>query len=164
MNYLLKRMSQKSALEIANHWRYTGIYSFYNADQDEEDYNELVHESLRGDNYYEALQNEELVGYFSIERKNDSVEIGLGLRPDLCGMGEGACFLKQIEAFILSRQQVNNFILKVASFNTRAIKVYKLSGYKVIKEEEILTNGNYYKFKVMEKVISPYKPILYKKG
>lgn len=80
------------------------------------------------------------------------MEIGLGLRPDLCGKGYGKFFLKQIEEYILSKFQVNKITFTVASFNTRAIRVYEAGGYKVIEEQKRFINGNNYNFKVMEKI------------
>lgn len=55
MNYYFKIMEQNTALIIANDWEYEGVYQFYNAKQDEEDYKELINADLRGENYYEAF-------------------------------------------------------------------------------------------------------------
>lgn len=153
IKYAFHQMSNESALEIANHWRYEGDYSFYDADQDQEDYEELISEQRRGDSYFEAIYNNELVGYYAINQEDSEIEIGIGLRPDLCGYRRGKDFLLQVEEDILQHYHADYFMLVVAAFNLRAIKTYQSCGYVEYGKEDRQTNGGTYPFILMKKCI-----------
>ncbi|GAK04339.1 ribosomal-protein-alanine acetyltransferase [Geomicrobium sp. JCM 19037] len=79
MDYEFQIMTQQQAENIASNWHYDGMYSFYNADADEEDLAELMSPQKRGDKYIVGKKGNEVVGYFSFETKDDSVVIGLGM-------------------------------------------------------------------------------------
>ncbi len=58
MDFIFKKLTQTNALDIANNWKYDGIYSFYDMDADIEDYDEFVNEELRNQSdYFEAIYN-----------------------------------------------------------------------------------------------------------
>lgn len=155
MKYTFNKMSQESALTIADKWHYEEPYSFYDALEDMEDYQELISPELRNNNYFEAKIDQELVGFFSIfkEKEEDQIEIGLGLRPDLCGKGLGKALLNQVEEYVISIYHPSKFILSVAAFNNRAIKVYQSCGYRIVGEENRETNNTIYRFIQMERKI-----------
>jgi len=62
----------------------------------------------------------------------DALDIGLGLRPDLVGQGNGVRFmvagLAHLQATLTPLPQ--RFRLSVAAFNTRAIHVYTRAGFR----------------------------------
>jgi [ribosomal protein S18]-alanine N-acetyltransferase len=122
-------LTQQEAEEIAD-WHYPEPYSFYDWSADADDLRELLEPELRGDAYWAAWDEaDELVGYFSLKPKENSVEIGLGLRPDLTGLGLGAEFLAAGLDFARQRFAPERFTLAVATFNERAIKVYERAGF-----------------------------------
>ena len=81
----------------------------------------FVDADLRNKNdHYEALENENLIGFFCVIREGASIEIGLGMRPDLCGKGKGRQFLEQILAFI-----ERNYEFDKQSENQKGFLLYK---------------------------------------
>jgi len=57
-------------------------------DQDADDLAELLNPRSREERYYAVLdEQKELAGFFSCTKDGETVEIGLGLRPDLTGKG-----------------------------------------------------------------------------
>lgn len=154
MLFHFRPMTQSSALEIADHWHYEGIYAFYDAQADEEDYHELISRESRKNHYFEAVNpNGDLVGFYAINEEGETIEIGLGLRPDCCGKGWGRTFLSQLEQNILSNHHPQKFVMAVASFNIRAIKVYESCAYRVQAKETRIINRQPYEFLVLEKAL-----------
>jgi [ribosomal protein S18]-alanine N-acetyltransferase len=148
----IQPMSQKDAEKIAT-WKYDGLYSFYNADSDEEDLEELLSETLRGNHYFSVLNEEdELIGFFNFIKINNEVVIGLGLAPDLTGKGLGLEFVKTgINYVMCNYRNSNKIVLSVALFNRRAIKVYEKAGFVKVTTYMQKTNGSQYPFLKMEK-------------
>ena len=130
-------------------WKYEGIYSFYNHDE------ENINEYMDGTHFACTNAAGELIGYFcfgadarvpTIEENvydEGFLDIGLGLRPDLCGKKYGLSFLLNGLAYAQKLFIANCFRLSVAAFNERAIKVYRKAGFFV---EQEVTNS-YYKNK-----------------
>jgi ribosomal-protein-alanine N-acetyltransferase len=124
------QLSQEDAEAIAE-WRYPEPYAFYDWSADVAGLVELLDPSLRGGAYW-AVEDDagELVGHFSFKPKDErTLEIGLGLRPDLTGLGLGGAFLTAGLEFARGRFAPERFVLSVATFNERAIKVYERAGF-----------------------------------
>jgi ribosomal-protein-alanine N-acetyltransferase len=142
-----QQLSQEEA-EAISEWRYPEPHSFYNWTADPDDLRELLDPSLRGEAYW-AVKNEagELVGYFDFKPKDEqTVEIGLGLRPDLTGRGLGGSFLAAGLEFARTRFAPARFVLSVATFNDRAIKVYERAGFTRERIYMHSTNGAEWEF------------------
>jgi ribosomal-protein-alanine N-acetyltransferase len=147
-----EQLSQEEA-EAISEWRYPEPYSFYNWTADVDDLRELLDPSLRGEAYW-AVKDEagELVGHFSFKPKDEqTVEIGLGLRPDLTGRGLGGSFLAAGLEFAGTRFALARFVLSVATFNTRAIKVYERAGFTRERIYMHSTNGAEWEFLEMSR-------------
>lgn len=150
--FAFRELTQHHAMEIADKWKYDAEYAFYDMTADPEDYEEFTSEMLRDRNdYYEAALNGKLAGYFCVFRSGSDLEIGLGLRPDLCGQGRGRQFLNQILAFTAEKYEFENWILSVAAFNQRAIKVYRACGFEEYDRSIRSTNGGKYEFLTFKK-------------
>ena len=156
MIFSFQQMKQEEAKEIADNWKYSGQYSFYDTTADEEDYREFTDPVKRGNGYFSCYVDNKLAAYYSVNIVEESkAEVGLGLKPGLTGKGYGLNFVNNVMAHISSRHSVTVFMLSVASFNQRAIKVYKKAGFK---EAEIFTqntNGGSYEFLRMVKCAIP---------
>ena len=61
----------------------------------------------------------------------DVVDIGLGMKPDLTGKGMGEIFFQAGIAFATEELNSKMFRLSVATFNERAIRLYKNIGFQV---------------------------------
>ena len=121
MKLTIRPASKKTLAEMAT-WRYEPPYDFYDGDVDP---------VLNPERFYEALDEDgSLVGNYYFEEKGDSLEIGLGLRPDLTGRGRGLDFLLAGIDFGQLRFGLSRVILNVAAFNERAIKVYERAGFR----------------------------------
>jgi ribosomal-protein-alanine N-acetyltransferase len=116
-------------------WRYPGPYAVYNMGVFALASNMLVQSLLAlyaGPVYY-AVRDEhgELVGIFSFIPQGETVEVGLGLRPDLTGQASGLGLTFVLAGLDFARQRFHpaRFRLTVAAFNTRAIRVYERAGF-----------------------------------
>lgn len=153
--YSFQLITQEQAEEIAFNWHYDGKYAFYNMEADEEDLTEFLDRDKRADSVYAVTENNRLIGFFSIhQEENDTIDIGLGLRPDLTGQGLGYTFLATGITYIKERFSPAFITLAVAVFNDRAIKLYKKAGFKEAATFLQYTNGGEYEF---VKMIYPCK-------
>jgi [ribosomal protein S18]-alanine N-acetyltransferase len=148
-SYVFRPMSEEEAREIAA-WRYEAPYDFYDTVNDRDDLAELLDPQRREGAYFSAFDGRSvLVGFFQLEKKGRSVEVGLGLRPDLTGKGRGLEFLLAGLEFARRRFEPDDFRLTVATFNERAIRVYERAGFRRVKVFIHHTNGGEHPFLLM---------------
>ena len=150
MCFEIRKMNQNEAVEIADKWKYNDIYAFYDMTADLEDYEEIVSEAKRGDNYYSVIKEGSLYGFFCVSHDKNNIEIGLGMKPEYTGIGKGLEFVSYIIEFIKINYQGKRLFLDVASFNKRAIKVYERAGFCKKGKTVVNTNGGEYEFVIME--------------
>ncbi|MCH4170043.1 MAG: GNAT family N-acetyltransferase [Lactobacillus sp.] len=151
----ISALTQNNALKIANNWHYEAAYAFYDAMNDQEDYQELITPQLRGNRYFQVVADAALIGFFCLEPlTNGKVEIGLGLKPEMTGQGLGIKFLSMIEAFVKTKTDYTMILLSVAMFNLRAQKVYHKAGYQELERKMVNTNQSTYEFVILAKPIS----------
>lgn len=62
------------------------------------------------------------------------LDVGLGLRPELCGQGLGTEYVAKCLRFARERYGRSRFRLSVAAFNQRAVKVYQKAGFSIRQE------------------------------
>ena len=148
--YVFKPMNDEEAREISG-WRYDPPYDFYDATSDPDDLAELLDAKRRREGAYYAAFDERgaLVGFFQFERKGHSVEVGLGLRPDLTGKGLGLGFMLAGLEFARRHFSPTGFRLSVATFNERAISVYERAGFGRGEVFMLHTNGGDHPFLLM---------------
>lgn len=130
------KMTEEYACFISS-WKYDGIYSFY-------DHNENgIADFMDGTHFACLDENDKLIGYFcfgadaripTVENyiyTEDFLDIGLGLKPDLCGKGLGLAFINKGLDFAQKHFNITKFRLSVAVFNERAINVYLKAGFSI---------------------------------
>ncbi len=131
----------------------------YNSEGDEESIIELL-----AGNYYVVIDEAQtVIGFFcfgdgaqvpsgnEVGAYSDTsfVDIGLGMRPDLCGHGGGYDFFVKGLMFAKSLFNTSKFRLTVASFNKRAIRLYERLGFIEVKRFERKTEVGMTEFVVM---------------
>ena len=126
---------------------------------DPEGLEELVGSPERRRGYYAVRSGGALVGFFcfgpggqlpSFDYAADgSLDIGLGLRPDLTGRGLGLEFVLAGLEFGRRHFAPAGFRLSVAAFNERAIQVYERAGFRRVEVFTRNTNGGEIPFLVM---------------
>ena len=146
MKFTFNKMKLEDAQQIAS-WHYEAPNDFYDWDRDAADLAELLNPQSWQEAYYSVLNEEnELVGFFVFKRDSQTVEVGLGLRPDLTGKGLGRTFLNAGLTFGQEHFSVNVWSLSVATFNTRAIHLYQQVGFTPLNTFMHHTNGGEFEF------------------
>jgi len=145
--FSIRAMTERDARAIAE-WRYPGEYAFYDVDADPRDLAELLDPARWGRDYFAADDEDGvLAGFFVVKPRGMGKEIGLGLRPELTGRGLGGAFLDAGLAFAAP----GPYVLHVAAFNARAIKVYERAGFVAVERYDHFTNGGLHPFIRMER-------------
>ena len=144
--YRFRKMKDEEAVEISG-WHYEPPYDFYDATSDPGDLQELLDPKRRKEDYFSVLDEDGiLIGFFQFERAGKTVDVGLGMRPDLTGQGRGLDYLLAGLEFARRRFSPEGFTLSVATFNERAILVYERAGFRRGNEYTHNTNGGEYLF------------------
>ncbi|HEX8036439.1 MAG TPA: GNAT family protein [Ktedonobacterales bacterium] len=157
MRFRFRPMRWRDALTISR-WHYDGPYAFY-------DMSLLVLlgvvavqwvlRSIRQLEFYGAYAErggrEQLIGVFSFLRHGNTIEIGLGLRPDLTGQGIGLPFVLAGLEYARTHSAPKRFQLIVAAFNTRAIRVYERAGFTPVRTFTDYHRGRPYAAILMER-------------
>jgi ribosomal-protein-alanine N-acetyltransferase len=137
-DYFIKEMDRDTAVEILN-WRYDDEYRMYNENSDEEDINEMMDGSclavmlrkggIAGFYCYGPGARAVDIEHTGIYDDESYTDFGLGMRPDLCGIGMGGEFMKYGLATGNKLKDIIKFRLSVDSANHRAIKLYERCGF-----------------------------------
>ena len=146
MTYTYLPLMQHQAEEIAYDWQYEGEFAFYDMPNDQNDLAEFLNPDQRTEHYYAVMDETQLIGFFVFEPGQDSLELALGMRPDLTGRGNGTAFLESGLAFAIEKYQPQQIELAVATFNERVIRLYTKSGFEPVERFQQETNGGSYEF------------------
>ena len=147
--YLFSQLTDEEARGTSG-WRYEPPYDFYDATGDEDDLADLLDPERRKDTYFSAFdEGGALVGFFQFDVEGATVDVGLGLRPDLTAGGLGLDYLLAGFEFARERYSPARFTLAVATFNERAIRVYERAGFRRQSVYMRRTNGGEFVFLAM---------------
>lgn len=156
MTHQFAVLTQPQAETIAYTWHYEGEYAFYDMEADQDDLAEFLDAEQRGQSVFAITSDEELVGFVSVAQPDDeTVDIGLGMKPDLTGNGSGRAFVTSILDFVKATYSSHRITLSVAAFNVRAIRVYEACGFTQTGSFQQPTNGSTFNFIQMERQESP---------
>lgn len=106
---------------VVDAWSYDPPYDFYDGEDEP---------VLNTERFFVVRDGDEIVAFYYFDARQDSVEIGLGLRPDLTGKGLGLEFFLEGVAFAHDRFPGRRVTLNVAAFNERAITIYERAGFR----------------------------------
>jgi ribosomal-protein-alanine N-acetyltransferase len=124
-------------------WRYAPPYDIYNWPSWQElteRQEEFADPSLRVKQYAALIDDQgELCGFAQYFPLVGVTRIGLGMRPDLCGKGNGSSFVKAIVEEARRRKPDDEIDLEVLAWNERARKSYERAGFSVTDQYERLT-------------------------
>ncbi len=144
--FIIRPMTHTDASQIAQ-WQYDGIYAFYDFTADPDDLHELLTPKNWGSQYYSIDDGSgSLVGFFQFIQDGDTIDIGVGLRPTMTGKGLGVRVVQTGLAFAERHFAPRQFRLAVASFNTRAIRVYEHVGFHMARTYKQATDGGLYEY------------------
>ena len=134
-------MDRAAATEIVR-WRYDPPYDVYNMDGHEED--RIVQDLTDPRCAYHALfeHGRNLAAFccFGLDArvqggdyKLDALDVGMGVRPDLTGRGQGGRFARAVLDFARHTYAPRTFRVTIAAFNGRAQRVWSKLGLRAVQ-------------------------------
>ena len=123
-------------------WRYDPPYDVY--DPGAGDVEEKIQVLLDPQYAYRAILSpeDELVAYccFGADARvpggdydEDALDIGLGVRPDRTGHGQGSTYVRAVLDYACSEYAPTVFRVTIAEFNVRAQRVWEQAGFQRIQ-------------------------------
>ena len=117
------------SLDEVMQWHYEPPYDFYDIAADPFDHPERLKYVCGDDGRVEAFWD------FIVD--GDTVELGIGLRPDLVGRGLGSAYMRAQIAYAEGTWRPRLLRLYVASWNARAIRLYDRLGFREVGERHV---------------------------
>lgn len=138
-------------------WQYEPPYDFYNIAPAlwERELGAMLHPAP-GDFYYAVHRGGQMAGYFELHCRQNAAEIGIALRPDLTGKGNGRGFLACVLAQARHLCQAERFVLYVAAWNERARRLYRWAGFEETGRQRWQVAGSAVEFIRMELPIQAF--------
>lgn len=138
MAYTFQVMNLAHALEISR-WRYPPPYAVYNPDEQSTTVY-VAHLVAPQNHYYAICDGELLVGFCCFGEDAqvpggdytlpNTLDIGLGMCPELTSQGRGHGFLAAILTFAQQQYDVTHFRATIAQFNQRSQKTFAQAGFQ----------------------------------
>lgn len=148
-------ISRAAAEEIVT-WHYPPPYEIYNTPLEERD--TAIAYFLNPDNRCFILQNENgwILGYGSVgvdaqvpggDYQEPALDLGIGIRPDLTGQGQGKQFLAALAAYAQAQEPPPQRLrVTIAAFNERAQRLVR--GYGFVEVQQFTRSADDTTFKV----------------
>lgn len=132
------KMNERFAIE-ALCWKYDYPYDFYNHVLT----TNAIHELLSNHYHIVLGDQDEQIGFFCTGTSaqvpeghdfgaypNGFVDVGIGMKPEMTGKGNGYRFFSFILSFVEETCKDKDVRLTVATFNKRAIHLYEKMGFR----------------------------------
>lgn len=139
MGLRFETMTVEAAHEMIT-WRYEGDYSLYNIDAEDIEA-ELVYMCDPANHYYAIYEAESLIGHVSFyadarvkggDYSADALDIGIGMRPDTTGKGNGSAIIAEILKFAREQYQPKAFRATIIAWNKRSQKATTNNGFEEV--------------------------------
>jgi [ribosomal protein S18]-alanine N-acetyltransferase len=141
MEIIIDIINKKTAEEITK-WEYDPPYDIYNHSP-ENITHQIEYMIDKEQRFYIFKDPQEiLLGFFSIGKdgqvqdgdySEDAIDIGIGIRPDLTGNGNGSVFVQKTIEAIQEQYPGKKLRVTVADFNSRAKAVWEKNGFLLRK-------------------------------
>jgi [ribosomal protein S18]-alanine N-acetyltransferase len=140
MNILIQPLDSASAREIIA-WRYPAPYDMYNIRP--ENLEAEVAYFTNPENHYYAIfnPNQTLIGFCCFfhegqvtggDYSHEAVDVGMGLRPELTGGGNGTEIARAVMDFAIQQYHPLRLRTTIAAWNERAQKVCLNNGFELV--------------------------------
>lgn len=144
MNLSIQPLTQTQIHEFIG-WQYDGPYAMYSMNDENEA--ELVPFFSDPANGYFAIVDETnlLLGFCNFgadaqvpggNYSADAIDVGIGMRPDLTGQGQGAGYAQVVFEFAENEYPGQPFRATIAEFNKRAQRVCIKHGFEAVDRFE----------------------------
>lgn len=145
MQFTFTLMEEADARAICA-WQYEAPYAIYNRSASDDGLAEML--DRRSPHYAVRNDDGELEGFFcygtsaqvwgnempDLYSEDMTIDIGLGMRPDLTGKGHGLAFVSAGVDFARTYFRPQRFRLFVLAFNERAMLVYERASFARARE------------------------------
>jgi ribosomal-protein-alanine N-acetyltransferase len=137
----IRPMDEVNARAIAS-WRYDAPYDVYNLKPDEIEANVKYFIDPQNACYSIIGEQGDLIGYCSFGRdaqvpggdySQEALDIGIGIRPDLTGQGNGTRYAEAVLDFAHRTYSPGWFRVTIAAFNQRAQRVWQKLNLRVVQ-------------------------------
>ncbi len=144
MKFHFQLMNEAGARAVLG-WRYEPPYDVYNmvSDDPEADMAYLLNPNYFFHNIHDGAG--EIVGFCSFgydaqvpggDYDQEALDIGMGIRPNLTGQGNGRFFAQAVLQFAHTAFEPTLYRVTIAEFNTRAQKVWQNVGFQKVARFE----------------------------
>lgn len=103
-------MNTETATRMAD-WQYDPPYDFYDLAADPDDLGEFIDPANWDDIVAVEDQDRRLVGFYEFSPREETVELGLGMVPELTGQGHGVAFVSTALDYARERYDVGSELL-----------------------------------------------------
>lgn len=128
-------MTDDEAREVCS-WQYEMPYQVYNTlsyDESKQAGKVIADSEKRQGCYYSVYRDGELFGSYSVRQKDDGIELGLAVKPECCGMGNGHLMINLALTQAIHQFPDDDIFLMVLTWNERAIRCYTQAEFAVVE-------------------------------
>jgi [ribosomal protein S18]-alanine N-acetyltransferase len=151
MSLFFEPMNMARANQLV-HWRYDAPYDVYNSIPSATTTETLILWFANPQNSYYSVLNihGELIAFCCFgedaqvpggDYANTALDVGLGVRPDLTGQGQGPKYIAAVLNFAQSKFYPILFRVTVAAFNKRALQAWKKAGFQEVQTFQRQADG-----------------------